>query len=297
MVIQSASFASYRAEIGARRPLSLAAEQQLAERYAGGDRSAARPLVEGCLQAAVAIALEYRRCGLPLEDLVQEANIGVIKALDRFDPSRGVRLATYAKYWIRAQIRTYVERQYRIVKLGTTKGEQRALWLYRRTREHRPEELSAMCGLSTERVRELLPLLMAGDVSLSPPPGGEASPLDRITHRSGTAEDLLGDAEERDQLESAVAGILAELSPRDRDIATRRLLSEEPETLERIGEAWGVSKERVRQLEEGLKARLRERLAAYAEGAPRSSDRSPSRTRARAAKRGVSAEACAMRVA
>jgi RNA polymerase sigma-32 factor len=287
--MQSASPSAHRTEISAHRPLSPSTELALIERYQRGDRAAARPLVEGCLHAVVAIAIEYRRTGLSIEDLVQEGNIGLLKALDHFDPDRGVRLGTYAKYWIRAQMRAYIERGYRIVKLGSTKGEQRALWLYRRTGEHRAEELSAMCGLSTERVHELLPLLMANDVSLSPLPG-ELGPLDRIAHRASTAEELLGDAEERAQRERAVASILAELSPRDQDIARRRLLADEPETLERIGAAWGVSKERVRQLEEGLKARLRERLAEYAESAARAPSSTRSRTRARPGKR---ADLCA----
>jgi RNA polymerase sigma-32 factor len=212
------------------------------------------------LSAVVAIAVEYRRCGLPVEDLVQEGNIGLLKAVERFDPRRGVRLATYAKYWIRAAIRAYVVRHYRVVKLGTTKGEQRAVWLYRRTREQRPEELAAQAGLSMERITALLPLLMANDVSLSPASDDAPSPLERLADRGRNAEDLFGDEEEGDRLRDAIATILAELAPRDRDIVRRRLLADEPTTLEEIGNEWGVSKERVRQLEASLKTRLRVKL-------------------------------------
>lgn len=261
---QSAAFAYYRTEIGRGRELSPVVEQELAERFRGGDRDAARRLVEGCLSAVVAIAIEYRRTGLPLEDLVQEGNLGLLRAVERFDPGRGVRLSTYAKYWIRAAIRAYVVRQYRVVKLGTTKGEQRAIWLYRRTRESRPEELAAQSGVSVERITALLPLLMANDVSLSPATDDGPSPLERLADRGLTAEDRLGDEEERDQLQDAVATILAELPARDQDIVRRRLLADEPTTLEQIGAAWGVSKERVRQLEASLKLRLRERLEAFA---------------------------------
>ena len=109
---------------------------------------------------------------------------------------------------------------------------------------------------------------MANDVSLSPPPGDDGpSPLERMADRRGTAEDLLGDVEERDRLRTTVAAIVAELSPRDQDVVQRRLLADEPATLERIGETWGVSKERVRQLEASLKERLRIRLEQFAGGA------------------------------
>ena len=257
----SAALSYYRTEIRRRVQLAPAIEVELADRCKNGDRDAARRLVEACLSAVVAIAYEYRRCGLPLEDLVQEGNIGLLKSVERFDPRRGLRLSSYAGYWIRAEIRAYVVRHYRIVKLGTTKGEHRAVWLYRRTREERAEELAAMSGLSTERVNDLLPLLMANNVSLSVPPGdGAPDPLSRLRDHAQTAEEMIGDVEERDHLRATVSAIVAELSQRDQDIVVRRLLAEDPATLEQIGETWGVSKERVRQLEAALKVRLRQRL-------------------------------------
>jgi len=194
---------------------------------------------------------------------VQEGNIGLMKAVERFDPAFDVRLSRYATYWIRAEIRAYVVRHYRIVKLGTTKGEQRAVWYYRRTRETSPERLAEHSGLSLERASALLPLLRANDLSLSPRPPESDGPdlLDVLPHAGDTAEAALDDEQRRAALRDAVARVLEELSPRDRDIVRRRLLAEDPMTLEALGAAWGVSKERVRQLEERLKAQLRERLA------------------------------------
>ena len=257
----TAPLSFYRVEVSRRPPLTPALERDLAERYQGGERAAAGRLIEGCLSSVMAIAWEYRRCGLPLEDLVQEGNLGLLKAVERFDPGRGVRLAKYAGYWIRAEIREFVARQYRIVRPGSSKGERRALWLYRRTREQRPEALAAMCGMSTERVTELLPLLMAGDVSLSPQPEGDGPSLvDRLSDGAGSPEDTLCDVDERDQLRAMLATILAELPLRDQDIVRRRLLAEDPATLEELGATWGVSRERVRQLEEKVKGRIRVRL-------------------------------------
>ncbi len=257
----SPALSYYRVELSRRPQLTPALERDLAERYKSGERAAAGRLIEGCLSSVMAIAWEYRRCGLPLEDLVQEGNLGLLKAVERFDPGRGVRLAKYATYWIRAEIREYVARQYRIVRPGSSKGERRALWLYRRTREQRPEALAAMSGMSTERVTELLPLLMACDVSLSPQPTEEGPSLvDRLSDGAVSAEDTLCDVDQRDQLRAALATILAELSERDQDIVRRRLLAEDPATLEQLGVTWGVTRERVRQLEEKVKGRIRVRL-------------------------------------
>jgi RNA polymerase sigma-32 factor len=258
---QSAALSLYRAEINRSAPLSPAAERELADRCRSGDRDAARRLVEGCLSAVAAIAYEYRRCGLPMEDLVQEGNIGLMKAVERFDPAHGTRLSRYAAYWIRAEIRAYVVRHYRIVKLGSTKGEHRAVWLYRRTREPSAEKLAEQSGLTLERATSLLPLLQANDVSLSPRPEDDGPSLfDRLAHRGGTAEEAVGDEQQRELLRAAVDRVVDELPPRDQDIVRRRLLADEPATLEALGTTWGVSKERMRQLEVRVKAQLRERL-------------------------------------
>jgi RNA polymerase sigma-32 factor len=257
---ESTTFGAYRTDVSRRARLTPEQERDLAVRCKEGDRDAGRRLIEGCLSHVIAIALEYRLCGIGVEDLVQQGNLGLLKAVERFDPTRGTRLAAYAAYWIRAEIREYVERHYRIVRLGSSKEERRAMWLYRRTREDRPEELAAMTGLSTERATELIPLLRSLDVSLTPPADGGPSVADVLTDGAGSAEDALGDAEVRDLLRAAVAGLLPELSARDVDIVQRRLLADDPATLEQIGDTWGVSKERVRQIEEKVKSRMRSRL-------------------------------------
>jgi RNA polymerase sigma-32 factor len=259
--VDRAAFSVYRTQLANRTTLSPEAEHELATRYRAGDSVAGRKLIEACLPFVMTIALEYRRWGLPLEDIVQEGNIGLLKAAERFDPNRGCRLATYAAYWIRAEIREYVARGYRIVRLGSSKSERRALRIYRKTHEKNPEALAEMSGLTQERATELLPLLMARDVSLerSPSDDGKA-PVDRLADDARSPEEEACLADERARLRAALRKVVAELSPRERRIVRQRWLTDEPKTLEQLGAAFGVSKERVRQLEERAKKRMRERL-------------------------------------
>jgi RNA polymerase sigma-32 factor len=256
-----AALSVYRTQLADRTTLTPEVERALAVRWRAGEKDAGRRLIEACLPFVMTIALEYRRWGLPIEDIVQEGNIGLLKAADRFDPERGCRLATYAAYWIRAEIREYVARGYRIVRLGSSKSERRALRIYRKTHEKDPEALAEMSGLTAERATELLPLLMSRDVSLERSPTEDSqAPVDRLaaTGRSPEEEACLSD--EREHLNAALEQVVAELSPRERRIVRQRWLTDEPQTLEQLGVAFGVSKERVRQLEERAKKRMRARL-------------------------------------
>jgi RNA polymerase sigma-32 factor len=261
MTTDRAAFSAYRTQLANRTALTPEVEHDLATRYRAGDAVAGRKLIEACLPFVMTIALEYRRWGLPLEDIVQEGNIGLLKAAERFDPERGCRLATYAAYWIRAEIREHVARGYRIVRLGSSKSERRALRIYRKTHEKNPEALAEMSGLTPARATELLPLLMARDVSLerSPTDDGKA-PVDRLADDGRSPEEDACLADQRAQLHAALQKVVAELSPRERRIVRQRWLTEDPKTLEQLGVAFGVSKERVRQLEERAKKRMRVRL-------------------------------------
>jgi RNA polymerase sigma-32 factor len=259
--LDRAAFSVYRTQLANRTTLTPEVEHDLAIRWKTGDREAGRKLIEACLPFVMTIALEYRRWGLPLEDIVQEGNIGLLKAADRFDPARGCRLATYAAYWIRAEIREYVARGYRIVRLGSSKSERRALRIYRKTHEKDPEALAELSGLTEARATELLPLLMARDVSLERAPTDDGkAPMDKLADESRSPEDEACLADERRQLRAALHKVVAELSPRERRIVRQRWLTDEPKTLEQLGVAFGVSKERVRQLEERAKKRMRARL-------------------------------------
>jgi RNA polymerase sigma-32 factor len=258
---RAASVSTYRVDMEKRAPLSPELERELALRWREGDRAAGQQIVEACLPFVMTIALEYRRWGAPVEDLVQEGNIGLLKAAERFDPERGCRLVTYAAYWIRAEIREFVARGYRIVRLGSSKSERRALRIYRRTHERDPDVLAQQSGLTRERVVALLPLLMARDVSLDRVmPEGDA-PLDRLASTMPSPEEQACRGDEQAQVARALRQIVGELSPREQRIAETRWLCEEPATLEQLGQSFGVSKERVRQLEERAKKHVRQRLS------------------------------------
>lgn len=260
--LERAAFSVYRTQLGNQTTLTPEMEHDLALRWRKGDRDAGRKLIEACLPFVMTVALEYRRWGLPMEDIVQEGNIGLLKAAERFDPERGCRLATYAAYWIRAEIREHVARGYRIVRLGSSKSERRALRIYRKTHERDPRALAELSGLTEERATELLPLLMARDVSLDRTAGPDEglSPADRLPSPDESPEDEACAADERQWLSEALTQAISELSPRERQIMNQRWLTEEPMTLEQLGADFGVSKERVRQIEERAKKRIRERM-------------------------------------
>lgn len=256
------ALASYRAKLSDFPPLPDTAERALAAAWRAGDRRAGDRLVCACLPFVVSIAMEYRRWGVPLEDVIQQGNIGLLRAASRFDTSRECRLITYAAYWIRAEIRDYLVRSYRVVRFGTTKGERRALRYYRTTREDDPAALARASGLSEERARALLPLLASSDASLdaeSPVTG--ATGVERLVAHEPSPEDRAASSE-RDRLaRGAIEQAMSELTPREQMIIRERWGRDDATTLESLGVRLGVSKERVRQIEERARAKLRSRLA------------------------------------
>lgn len=257
---------AYRRSLSRVQVLDRERERELALRWRAGDRRAGQRIIEACLPFVVSIALEYRRWGVPLEDIVQQGNLGLLKAADKFDPERDCRLATYAAYWIRAEIREYVVRAFRVVRLGTTKGERRALRTYRKTRSADPAELALASGLTEERVRLLLPLLAARESSLDVKVSGEAmSTGERLTHPSPSPEQETERRELVEQTGKAVSVAVTHLDAREQLIVKERFMQEEPPTLQELGNRLGVSKERVRQLEERARQKLRGELSELAE--------------------------------
>lgn len=262
----------YRADLAGGLQLSREQERDLAVRYRNGDRDAGPALVRACLPFVITIAKEYRRWGTPLEDLIQQGNLGLLKAVEKFDPVKECRLATYAAYWIRAEIREYVVRAYRVVRLGTTKGERKVLRLYRRTGESNPAVLASASGLSEERVREILPLISAREVRFEGPRGNgtqETDARDSLEARLAAPGPSPEEEASRGELSKfrgeSVARALAQLPEREQLIVKVRLMNDDPLTLEQLGAMLGVSKERVRQLEDRARSRLRGELFDYAE--------------------------------
>ncbi len=241
-------------------PLDREAERDLARRWRAGDRRAGDKLVKACLPFVVSIALEYRRWGIPLEDVIQQGNVGLLRAAAKFDPERECRLATYAAYWIRAEIRDYVVRAYRVVRLGTTKSERRALRAYRKTRESDAGALAAASGMTVERAEMLLPLLAGREASLDARTDEHGAMMDRLAGSSPSPEDEASSEQRRGRAHDVVCEALGELTEREQMIVRERLMTDEPSTLQELGTRLGVSKERVRQIEERVRSKLRARL-------------------------------------
>ena len=252
----------YRARVNACDALDPAEEAALARKWRRGDQRAGARLVECNLRHVLAIAQDYRKWGVSLDDLVQQGNIGLLKAAERFDPAQGIGLRTYASYWIRAEIRDYVVRCYRIVRLGATRTERRALRAYRTRAVSSVEELAAYSGMPMARCRLLWPLLARGDRSLDYTGTGGTPGRDLLRDGRPDPEALAIAREGREHAHERVQRALAVLSERERRIVWARLATEEPPTLDQLGKRLGVSRERVRQLESRARLKLREALSA-----------------------------------
>jgi RNA polymerase sigma-32 factor len=236
------------------------------------DQRSATQLTLGNLRFVVKIAFEYRTYGVRLLDLIQEGNLGLLVAVDRFDPERGVRLTTYAVWWIRAYIQEYIRRSWSLVRFGTTRAEQRCFYRLRRERQRLertgakadPERLAAALGIKAHDLEAIESRITRRDMSLDDPAyfdtdetRGDRIADDRPGPEASLAEHELGE-KARDQIRSA----LDALDPRERAILSRRYLNPKPATLKELGAAFGISRERVRQLEARAKAKLREQLQA-----------------------------------
>jgi len=205
-------------------------EAALADRVRRGDRAAASRLVQANLRHVIHIAAEYRRWGVPVDDLVQQGCLGLLKAAARFDPASVAAqhdgsgsLRAYAAYWIRAEIRDYVVRSYRIVRLGTTRTERRALRAYRTSSIANPEELAARTGMPPARCNLLWPLLAHGDQSLDADVGGMGPGRERLRDVAPDPEGVAMRRESVSHAREQVEHALSELTDRERRIVWARM--------------------------------------------------------------------------
>ena len=250
----------YRASLKRVEILDAETERELARSWVDGNESAGARLVESSLPFVIAIAREYRRWGVPLEDLVQQGNLGLLKAASKFDPDKKCRLITYAAYWIRAEIRDYVVRSYRIVRLGTTRTERRAMRAFRRQAFESPQALAEESGMPLKRAKQLWPLLARGDLSLDASLSDASTVMERMSDKQPTPEESVARSESVRLVYLALQSAMQSLTTREQRIVEARILSEEPCTLQTLGQEMGVSKERVRQLEVRARQKLRDRL-------------------------------------
>jgi len=265
--------ASYLADVRQHPLLTRDAEQQLARRARAGDEAAARTLVSSNLRFVVKICCGYIRYGLPIEDLVQEGNIGLIHAVQKFEPERGIRLVTYAVWWIRAAIHRHILENWSLVKLGTTQAHRKLFFALARARaeiarfspelgrEEEVEAVAAKLNVLPRQVREVEQRLL-GDASLDAPlPEGNATVGDQLTSPEADPEVQVGEREEKALVASRVRAAVNTLEPRQRYIVEQRLMKEEPDTLVEVGQHLGFSRERARQLEGRARRALAPALA------------------------------------
>jgi RNA polymerase sigma-32 factor len=257
------SVGHYIRSLGERPPLDPETERDLARRWAKGEDDAGRRLIEASLPFVIRVAKGYRRWGIPLEDLIQQGNLGLLKAAKKFDPAKDCRLITYANYWIRAEIRDYVVRSYRIVRLGSTATERRAIRKFRRSGVEGPEELAELSGMPLARARKLWPLLTSGEVSLDNAAPGATPAVERLAMDDASPEERVADNDRLDRVRRKLPEVLGALSDRERRIVEARMLADDPCTLRELGEELGVCRERVRQLEVQARDKLRTALAEY----------------------------------
>ena len=238
-------------------------EYMLAKRWREhGDSKAAHKLVTSHLRLVAKIAMGYRGYGLPIGEVVSEGNVGLMQAVKRFEPDKGFRLATYAMWWIKASIQEYILRSWSLVKMGTTANQKKLFFNLRKAKSSisaledgdlRPDQVEVIAtklGVEKQDVIDMNRRL-GGDASLNAPvrEDGDGEWQDWLADDSDSQEAVLAREEETDNRRLALTRALGVLNERERIIFEERRLKDDPITLEELAERFGVSRERVRQIE------------------------------------------------
>ncbi len=265
---------AYMAEVTRHPLLTREQEVELGRKLRDtGDVRAAYTMVASNLRLVVKLAHEYHRNPLSLLDLVQEGNIGLMQAVKKFDPERGVKLASYAAWWIRAYILRYIMDNWKMVKLGTTEAQRKLFFKLRQEQQRllqqgfevTPKLLAERLNVTEQDVVEMDQRLGHDEVSLDAPayPGddNQTSRADRLLPTSNAStvgvDDALGNAELKALFKNKLSAFAETLNEKERFIFEKRLIADEPMTLQDIGAQYGVSRERARQIEAALIARMR----------------------------------------
>jgi RNA polymerase sigma-32 factor len=254
--------------------LSAEEEKALARQFRDAeDLVAARQLVLSQLRFVVHIARGYLGYGLPLGDLIQEGNVGLMKAVKRFDPEMNVRLVSFAVHWIRAEIHEFVLKNWRQVKIATTKAQRKLFFNLRKAKKNlgwlsaaETEAVAKDLGVSAREVNEMEMRLAGHDMSFDPDPGANDEEAYAPAHYlpspdSDPATEVEADDWQADSIRQLTAA-LEELDPRSREILQARWLSDKKETLHSLADRFGISAERIRQLEQQAMKKMRGQLAA-----------------------------------
>ncbi|WP_456444319.1 RNA polymerase sigma factor RpoH [Thiolapillus sp.] len=254
--------------------LSQQEEHDLAVRLRdNNDLDAARQLVMSHLRFVVRIARQYAGYGLPQPDLIQEGTVGLMKAVRRFDPEVGVRLASFAVHWIKAEIHEFILRNWRIVKIATTKAQRKLFFNLRSSKkrlgwfsEQEIQDVASDLGVKPEEVRNMEARLnnydMAFDADNNDSEDEHVAPVSYLPDMRMEPESILeAEDTERDENERLYAA-MQELDERSQEILRRRWLSEKKTTLHELADEYGVSAERIRQIEKAAMKKLQEKIAA-----------------------------------
>jgi RNA polymerase sigma-32 factor len=254
----------YLAQIRKFPILSQEEETTFARRWRDqGDREAAYRLVTSHLRLVAKIAMRYRGYGLPIADIVSEGNLGLMRAVRRFDPERGIRLSTYAMWWIKATIQEYVLRSWSLVKISASAAQKKLFFKLRRFKaaisaldegDLRPDQVKTIASSLRVSERAVIDMnhRLRGDLSLNAPARDDqpaSDVLERLADPSPAHDVRLAEEDESTQRRHALQAALETLNPRERHIFTARHLSDEPPNLETLAVEYGISRERVRQIE------------------------------------------------
>ncbi|MEO8604333.1 MAG: RNA polymerase factor sigma-32 [bacterium] len=259
----------YMTEIRRYPLLSREEEKAIAIQYKEHeDVEAAYKLVTGNLRLVVMIAREYQRATRNLLDLIQEGNIGLMEAVKKFDPYRGIRFPSYAVWWVRAYIIRYLINNWRVVKLGTTQAQRKLFFNLQKEKDRleregispAPKLIAQRLAVKESEVVEMEQRLASSDLSVDQSANdddGGGTLLDVLAGGIPGPDEQVANAEFRREVGEKIRAFGETLKDKEKVIFTERLLSEQPLTLQEIGDKYGISRERVRQLEERLKRRLR----------------------------------------
>ena len=235
-----------------------------------GDSTAARKLIEANLRLVVKIAYEYRRAHKNLLDLVQEGNIGLMQAVRKYDPYRGVKLSSYAAFWIRAYILKFILNNWRLVKIGTTQAQRKLFFSLNKEKKllesqgFKPEVklLAERLNVKESEVIEMSQRMDNWDVSLEAPVRSDSEDEQKnfIPHDGPGVEDMVASQQMRERLATILADLSTRLNEKEQVILKTRLLSDEPRTLQTIADEFNISRERVRQIESNLLKKLKKQF-------------------------------------
>ena len=255
--------------------LNAEQERDLAVRLRDNeDVDAARELVMSHLRDVVKVARGFMGYGLPLIDLIQEGNIGLMKAVKRYDPEHGVRLVSYAVHWIKAEIYDYVLKNWRIVKVATTKAQRKLFFNLRKSKERlgwmtndEVHNLADNLNVDTKTVREMESRLSGSDVSFDAPSDTDddapmVSPSQFLSNEETDPARIVANREYTEQRNQSLSLALKELDERSRDIVARRWLADDKPTLHDLADEYGVSAERIRQIEKRAMEKMKDVIAA-----------------------------------